>query len=116
MPHAGVSPRVYNFFNPQKIALKEVPEKALCIGSGHKKLSATSCKINGAHPRLLLQASHHNDGARPLLPYHPPEVTQRLWQRTLGSDVSVLFPVPVNVVGIYIVATWNSLSKKHSWT
>ena len=36
-------------------------------------------------PGALLQLRHHHNSHAALLPNHPPEVRERLWQRTLES-------------------------------
>lgn len=60
------------------------------------------------YPGLLFQARHHDDRRSPLLPHHPPKVPESLRQRTLGSDVGVLLPVAVDVVGVDVVAPQDS--------
>lgn len=71
----------------------------------------------GTHPGLLFQSGHHDDGTGSLLPNHPPEVTQSLRQRALRGNVGILFTVAVNVVGIDVVATWNTYreTRIHWW-
>ena len=56
------------------------------------------------YPAPLLQLGQHDNSGRPLLPYHPPEIGERLRERTLRGDVGVLLPVPVAVVGVDVVA------------
>lgn len=70
----------------------------------------------GTHPGLLFQSGHHDDGTGSLLPNHPPEVTQSLRQRALRGNVGVLFTVAVNVVGIDVVATWNTYRERRQFT
>lgn len=59
-------------------------------------------------PRLLLQPGHHHDGAGPLLPDHPPEITQGLRQGPLCSNIGILLPVAVYIVGVDVVAARDS--------
>lgn len=66
----------------------------------------------GTHPGLLFQSGHHDDGTGSLLPNHPPEVAQSLRQRALRGNVGVLLTVAVNVVGIDVVATWNTYRER----
>lgn len=57
-----------------------------------------------SYPRFLFQARHHDDRGGPLLPHHPPEIPKRLRQWPLGSNVGILLPVAINVVGVDVVA------------
>lgn len=63
------------------------------------------------YPWLFLQSGHHDNGAGSLLPHHPPEITQCLWQRPLSSNVGILLPVAVDVIGINVVTSWNGCKK-----
>lgn len=67
-------------------------------------------KILSPHPGLFLQSGHHDDGVGSLLPHHPPEVAQCLWQRPLRGNVGILLPVAVDVVGIDVVTAWNGFN------
>jgi len=64
-----------------------------------------------SYPRLFLQARHHHDRGSALLPHHPPEVPKRLCQWSLGSDVGILLPVAINVVGIDVVASQDTFKR-----
>lgn len=68
-----------------------------------------------AHSWLLLQSSHHDDGAAPLFPQHSPEITHSLRQGALCSDVGILLPVSVYVVCINVVAPGYSYTYTPVW-
>ena len=57
------------------------------------------------NPVAFLQPRHHDNGARSLFPDHPPEVGERLRQRSLRGDVSPRATVAVHVVGVDVVAS-----------
>ena len=63
------------------------------------------------YPAPLLQLGQHDNSGRPLLPNHPPEIGERLRERTLRGDVGVLLPVPVAVVCIYVVRAGDAIGR-----
>lgn len=85
--------------------MKENILNAICLPPSQNS-SVTLGRNQTTHPALLLQSGHHNDGVGPLLPHHPPEVTERLWQWTLSGNVGVLLAVAVDVVAIDVVTSW----------
>ena len=75
-------------------------------GDGHQAVSFGSPArpiLVALYPRPLLQFRHHHDRARPQLPTHPPEVAERFLEGALGGHVRVLLPIPVAVIGVYVI-------------
>lgn len=92
------------------IQMISMPSASACLSSSKhfsvgQEPDNTRWRVK-SHPALLLQSGHHDDSAGPLLPHHPPEVTERLGERTLSGDVGVLLAVAINVVSIDVVAAW----------
>lgn len=50
-----------------------------------------------------------------LLPDHPPEVPEGLWEGSLSGDIGILTAVAINIVGVDVVTAWDTCKMRKKW-